>query len=86
MVWSELSMQKLVLFLFLLVGVWYVRRQWSQPDNETPSSPPEAPSRSETMRECRYCGVLVPESEGLSADGGFFCSAEHVRAHVAACK
>jgi hypothetical protein len=31
----------------------------------------------ERMVACRHCGVYVPESEAIAADGGHFCSAAH---------
>lgn len=79
-------MQKLVLFILLLMGVWYVRRLWAQGEKDASGARPETPPRSERMCECRSCGVLVPESEGMVADGEFFCSAEHARNHAAARK
>ena len=35
-----------------------------------------------TMRPCALCGVSVPESEGVAADGAFFCSEEHHQAFL----
>jgi len=31
----------------------------------------------EDMVRCAQCGVHLPRSEGIEADGQFFCSAEH---------
>ena len=72
-------MQKLLLFLFVLYGIWYVRRHWLRADGEAgPAQPPhEAPV--ETMRECRHCGLVVPESEGVQVGEAFYCSSEHAR-------
>jgi len=73
-------MQKLFLFVLVLIGVWYVRRlvqQAPKKDAQAAVQPEVAPS--EKICECRLCGVLVPESEGLVADGAFFCSVEHAR-------
>ncbi|MDR0717609.1 MAG: hypothetical protein LBF50_09370 [Azoarcus sp.] len=36
---------------------------------------------AERMRACAFCGVHVPESEGVRAAGAFFCCDEHRRAH-----
>ena len=73
-------MSKLFLFVLVLIGVWYVRRLLQQ-DSEKDDQPvsPSDVSHSEKICECRHCGVLVPESEGLIVDGMFFCSAEHAR-------
>jgi hypothetical protein len=31
----------------------------------------------ERMVACRHCGVYVPESEAIAADGAHYCSAAH---------
>lgn len=31
----------------------------------------------EDMVRCAHCGVHLPRSEGVEADGQFFCSTEH---------
>ncbi|MBS1209858.1 MAG: hypothetical protein H6R19_2256 [Proteobacteria bacterium] len=75
-------MQKLFLFVLVLIGIWYVRRllqRNAEKDAQQPAVRSEE-TRSEAICECRHCGVLVPESEGLVADGEFFCSSEHARA------
>lgn len=33
----------------------------------------------EKMIACNHCGLYLPESEALSADGKFFCNREHHR-------
>ncbi|MDR2259988.1 MAG: hypothetical protein LBE06_03440 [Azoarcus sp.] len=38
-------------------------------------------NEAERMRACAFCGVHVPESEGVCAAGAFFCCDEHRRAH-----
>ncbi|GAB2888636.1 hypothetical protein GCM10027046_16320 [Uliginosibacterium flavum] len=77
-------MQKLFLFLFALLAIWYVRRLVQRGDADDSSSAPPVETRrdalrSETVRECAQCGVLVPESEGVVVGDGFYCSAEHAR-------
>lgn len=72
-------MQKLFLFLLVLVAIYYFRRVFNggrknarvPPQSRTPPVPPEA------VRECRACGLHVPQSEGIEVNGEFYCSVEH---------
>ena len=78
-------MQKLFVFLLILIAVWYVRRalaaaQESREHRAERPAPEASEVKSEMMRECSQCGVLVPESEGLVVDGQFYCSPEHAHA------
>lgn len=80
-------MQKLFLFLLVLLVIWYVRRalagaQEIRERASRHSEPEKAAAQSEMMRECRQCGVLVPESEGVVVDGQFYCSTEHTPGHA----
>ena len=34
-------------------------------------------TRSEDMRQCKYCGVHVPESSVISANNESYCCQEH---------
>jgi uncharacterized protein len=36
--------------------------------------------RAEDMVRCAHCGVYLPKSEGLLADGKYYCSEAHRRA------
>jgi uncharacterized protein len=69
-------LRSLIILLVILFGVWLVRREIrrvrARPDGTT--SPSVA-----AMKPCAYCGVHVPVSQGVSADGRFFCSEEHRR-------
>ncbi len=37
----------------------------------------EAPDRAEDMVRCARCGVHLPRSESILADGKFYCSEAH---------
>ena len=43
----------------------------------------EARSLAEPVVRCAFCGVHAPKSESLSAEGQYFCCAEHARRHAA---
>jgi uncharacterized protein len=76
-------MSKLLVFLFVLFCVWYIRRLLQASDVPKQARRREARPHSEVLRECRYCGILVPESESVRSDGEFFCSSEHAQAYSA---
>lgn len=66
-------MRLIVLLLVVAVLLWLLKRLFS------PDSDPDKPlaTQSENMRQCKYCGIHVPESSILSVDGKPYCSAEH---------
>ncbi|MDQ7989759.1 MAG: PP0621 family protein [Candidatus Dactylopiibacterium sp.] len=76
-------MQKLLLFILVLLAIFYVRRWWAQRQEGVRPGPAgrrdEAPREVETMRECAQCGLLVPDSEAVRAQEAYFCCAEHAR-------
>lgn len=76
-------MRNLLLFILLLIGVWWFRRSLQDDRDERPAARPRQDERlakpAERMQACAHCGMIVPESEGVSQAGEFFCSAEHAR-------
>jgi uncharacterized protein len=78
----------LLLFLLLLFVIFQVRRSLSRKPAQDASPAPEraeaagpAPvQETEVMLPCAHCGVHVPESEGVTAQGRFYCSAAHRQA------
>jgi len=70
----------LFLLVFVLIGVWLVRRALARAD-----APPAARPRSAELRPadelvgCAQCGVLLPRGEARSAGGAPYCSEEHAR-------
>lgn len=83
-------MRNILLFVVFLLAVFYVRRalQRGPRREETRDAAAEAgqshaPSDEiEQMVACAHCGVHVPESEGVTSGGHFFCSEEHRRLGV----
>lgn len=71
-------MSKLLMFVFLLLAIYYVRRMLQGGSSSTAVRTQQPIAReAETMGECAHCGVLVPMSEGQQVNGLFYCSAEH---------
>ena len=38
--------------------------------------------KNEPMVQCEYCGIHVPKSRAVKADGYSFCSRKHQQAHA----
>lgn len=74
---------KYLLWLVVIAVIWWV---WSkrQVADRRPASP-MAPSReAEKMVRCAHCGVYLPESDGLVAEGQVYCSEAHRKLGVSA--
>ncbi len=62
-----------ILLVIVAVLMWLLKRLFtSEPEPERLES-----ARSETMRQCRYCGVHVPESSIVRVDDKTYCCDEH---------
>lgn len=78
-------MRNLILFLLVLVGIWWVRRALGRARTAKQAPKAEAAkgragaTSMERVLECAHCGVHVPESEGVSVEGRFYCSEAHRR-------
>lgn len=68
-------MMKYLLLLVLGILVW---RFWSKraPKRDVPPDAAEV----ETMVRCAQCGVYLPVTDALAADGRHFCNEAHRRA------
>lgn len=73
-------MQKLLLFILVLLAIYWLRR-WLQRPPGARQSPGESSRETavERMCECRHCGLLVPESEAVRVGAQHYCSLEHAR-------
>lgn len=79
-------MRNLLLFLLILIGIYYLRRMMANDSADrsggaagpgAPTPPPQVVA--EQVLPCAHCGLLVPASEGVQAQGQFYCSPEHLR-------
>ncbi len=63
----------LILILIVAVLLWLLKRAFgSAPEPDKLES-----AKSENMRQCKYCGVHVPESAIVTKDGEPYCCQEH---------
>ncbi|GAB4121324.1 MAG: hypothetical protein Fur0040_01280 [Sideroxydans sp.] len=65
-----------LLFLLAVIAVVYllIRSYRKTPPDPQPSA------ASEDMVRCAHCGVHLPRSEAIQAEGKFFCSQDHQQA------
>jgi uncharacterized protein len=63
----------IILLAIIVILMWLLKRLFSaDPEPEQLES-----GRSENMRQCKYCGVHVPESSVVSVNQEPYCSQEH---------
>jgi uncharacterized protein len=72
---------KIILLVLGVALVYWILKSYRRSIERT-SAPP--PARNEDMVRCERCGVHLPRSEGLLAQGRFYCTPEHQREHQAA--
>jgi len=65
-------MRLLVLILIVAVLLWLLKRMFgATPDPRLESG------KAENMKQCKYCGVHVPESSIVTAGDETYCCQEH---------
>jgi uncharacterized protein len=74
----EPNVGKVILFLVLAVVAYLVIRWVTRAKRDTPADK-RTQTPVENMKACARCGVNLPRSEALEADGQYFCSEEHRR-------
>ncbi len=64
-------MSRLLMLIAIAAGVYWLLRSYGKnvPQQDSPAV--------EDMVRCAHCGVHIPRSESILADGNFFCGAEH---------
>jgi uncharacterized protein len=67
-------MKLLLLLVVVLVGAGWWRHQ--KRAKTPPPQPTDHPS-AERMVHCQRCGLHLPQTDAIAADGVFFCSQEH---------
>ncbi|MBI5891194.1 MAG: hypothetical protein HZB47_11035 [Nitrosomonadales bacterium] len=71
-------MSRLLFLLAVIVVVYLLLRSFRR---QAPKQNASAPA--EEMVRCAQCGVHLPKSESILANGNFYCSDAHRREHVA---
>ncbi|NBX53757.1 MAG: hypothetical protein EBQ82_00985 [Betaproteobacteria bacterium] len=67
-------MRFLLVMLLILLGAWW----WRQKKREKHTVRSTTPTTQATpMVHCHVCGVHLPQTEAIAANGIYFCSADH---------
>ncbi len=66
-------MRLLILLAIVAILMWLLKRLFSG----DPKSEQNEPARAENMRQCKYCGIHVPESSILLVKDDPYCCQEH---------
>lgn len=69
-------MGKLLLLVLVAVVAYLL---WRGLRRRTDAPPRRPPADGERMVDCSKCGVHLPVSEAIEAQGRYFCSDEHRR-------
>ena len=75
-------MRNLLIVILVFIGIWWARGALRRFKAQNALRRKEAgkPVTAERMLECRRCGLIVPESEGVRAGEDFYCCDAHRRA------
>ena len=73
-------MAKLLVLIVVIAVVYWIVKRYAR--GAAAAASKRAEVRSEDMVRCAVCGVHLPKSDSLVAQGAFFCSEEHRRAHA----
>ena len=72
-------MAKIILLVLGLLLVYWILKSYRRRVGRGEVRP--QPGTGEDMVQCAQCGVHLPRSESITAQGKFYCSAEHQRQH-----
>ncbi len=75
-------MRNLLIVILVFIGIWWARGALRRFKAQNALRRKEAgkPVTAERMLECRRCGLIVPESEGVRVGEDFYCCDAHRRA------
>ncbi|MBK9085872.1 MAG: hypothetical protein IPL80_11420 [Sterolibacteriaceae bacterium] len=72
-------MGRLLILILLVVAAWYFFKYVAGPSKGRRSDRGDAVPAQEQMLACGYCGLHVPESEGIRIGDAFYCCEAHGR-------
>lgn len=64
-------MSRLLMLIAIAVVVYLLLKSYRK------NSPAQDRSGAEDMVRCAHCGIHIPKSESINADGNYFCGPEH---------
>ena len=76
-------MIRFILLAVIIVLIYKILRTLTQPKAISGRRPPRVnqakTNAGQTMHQCAYCGIHVPQNETILQDGKSFCSIEHAK-------
>lgn len=70
-----------LLVVAIAVGIWRSQRRAAAAEHAKSRPAARRPlAAPEEMTECAVCGLHLPRADALSAQGRYFCCAEHLQA------
>ena len=69
-------MSRLIFIIVIVALVYWLFKSYTRKLNKPDQ---EQPPGTQDMVSCAYCGIHLPKSESVSADGKYYCCAEHSR-------
>ncbi len=66
----------ILLFAVVAILLWLFKRLFAD-DPDPKEIEHQAKSKSENIRQCKFCGVHVPESSIILANDNPYCSQDH---------
>ena len=66
-------MRLIILLVIVAILLWLLKRLFST----DPEAEQQEPAKPEDMRQCKYCGVHVPESSIVSIKDESYCCQDH---------
>jgi uncharacterized protein len=67
-------MSRLILLVVLIAAIYLLLKFYRRGVTKN-----DEPAQVEAMVRCEQCGVHLPKSESVQADGNYFCSDAHNR-------
>jgi uncharacterized protein len=68
------KMSRLIFFAAIVAIVYLLLKSYRKPL-------PKVDTPAQDMVRCEHCGVHLPKQESIQADGRYYCSDAHRRAH-----
>lgn len=73
------------IFFLVWIGYRFLKNTWSARIKAVEDQQQKTPSQQnkiQQIRACSYCKTHIPEDEGITKDGRFFCSYQHLDSYL----
>ena len=73
------------IFFLVWIGYRFLKNTWSARIKAIEEQQPKTSSQQhkiQNIKACAYCKTHIPEDEGITRDGQFFCSYQHLDSYL----